>query len=51
MFSVAVSVRISDRQGNVEADDGELDVQTHTEARIHGNLVVEGVEVKFATWQ
>ena len=49
MVAIVVGVGVPKGEGPVKADDGDVEVEAKSNAGIHGDLVVEGVEVEFAT--
>ena len=49
MISHGIRVGVSEQEGPVEADDGDVEVEAQSETTIYSYLIVETVKVEFAT--
>ena len=51
ILPVRIGIRIPDRHGEIDTDDGNLHVETYAEAGIHGNLPIKAIKTEHTSWK
>lgn len=51
VVKIRIRVRGSDGECPIEADNSNVEVESDTKTGIHGDLIVESVEMEFTAWK